>query len=111
MKPEQQKNLLYILVPSTILIIIWIIFGIYSKAISSTLTENQNLSIVPIAPVFQTKVFSSLEKRKKVDPVFTIDAVPNTIATEEADLETQPTLDEESLTPTPIDLLEQGGQP
>jgi len=106
MKPEQQKNLLYILVPSTILVILWIIFSVYNKSVTSTISSTQKQAIEPISPLFPTGVLSDLKKRENIEPLFSIDSVPTDQSSESATL---------SQTPTPIveidetDATESGG--
>ncbi|HVZ59109.1 MAG TPA: hypothetical protein VG935_05140 [Patescibacteria group bacterium] len=72
MKPEQQKNFLIILIPSTILILIWIILGIYNHSINSTISQTQAVAINPIAPTFDMSVFSLLKKRVIISPTLEI---------------------------------------
>lgn len=90
MKPEQQKNLLYILVPSTILIILWIAFSVYNRSVMNTINKSQSIAIQPISPVFPTGVIESLKKRKSFTPLYSIDSVPNLPASSEADLTPTP---------------------
>lgn len=71
MKKTQQKNLLFIVIPSTILIILWIIFGVYNRAVTSTISSSQQVAINPIAPVFDTSVLDLLNKRAIVTPLLT----------------------------------------
>ncbi|MEK7605100.1 MAG: hypothetical protein AAB478_01105 [Patescibacteria group bacterium] len=71
MKKTQQKNLLFIVIPSTILIILWIIFGVYNRAVTSTISSSQQIAINPIAPVFDTSVLELLKKRAVVTPLLT----------------------------------------
>ncbi|MBI5044912.1 MAG: hypothetical protein HZC02_03230 [Candidatus Levybacteria bacterium] len=66
MKPQQQKNLLYILIPSAFVILVWIILGIYSKAVNSTLTKPQSLLITPISSTFDASVIDDLKKRDAI---------------------------------------------
>jgi len=103
MKPEQQKNLLFILVPSTIVVIAWIGFGIYNKAVSTTLTTSQTASIQPITGTFDMRVFDLLKKRQVVLPVSQADEIPVTPLEGEASPSAQQLTDlppgEESLPP------------
>ena len=65
---KKQKDILYILIPSFILLVFWIGFTIYNGAVSSTITEVQQVNIKPIAPSFDTATINELKKRKKVTP-------------------------------------------
>lgn len=71
MKKTQQKNLLFIVIPSTILVILWIIFGVYNRAVTSTISSSQQIAINPIAPTFDTSILDLLKKRVIVTPLLT----------------------------------------
>jgi len=92
MKPEQQKNLLYILVPSTILVILWILFSVYNKSVTTTISSTQTQEIKSISPIFQSAVLSNLGKRQSIEPIFSIESVPTDEGTDSGSL---------SLTPSP----------
>lgn len=66
MKPKAQQNLLYILIPSFIVIIIWLISNIYNHAVMTTITTDQAVSIKPISESFDARVIDSLKKRRLV---------------------------------------------
>lgn len=91
MKPEQQKNLLYILVPSTILVVLWIIFSVYNKSVTSTISSTQTQAIESISPTFPTGVLSSLKKRTAIEPIFSIESVPTDEGSESGTLKVTPT--------------------
>lgn len=76
MNPQTQKNLLIILIPSSILIVLWIIFSVYNHSVTSTITSTQASAIQPIAPSFETTVLNRLKTRSSVAPNLTIDATP-----------------------------------
>lgn len=97
MKPAQQKNLVFILVPSTILIVLWIVFSVYDKAVMSTISKSQTVAIQPISPAFPTGVLTTLQNRKSPTPLYSIDSVPNVVASDEGAL--TPTA---PVTPSPV---------
>lgn len=63
MKPKTQQHLLLILIPSFIVIVVWIVASIYNHAAMSTITVDQSISIEPIEDTFDTRVLDSLKKR------------------------------------------------
>lgn len=65
---KKQKDILYILIPSFILLVLWIAFTIYSNAVSSTITQTQQVNLQPISPNFDTATINSLSQRKQVTP-------------------------------------------
>lgn len=91
MKPEVQKNLLFILVPSTILVIFWIIFSVYDKSTTSTISAAQTQAIQSISPVFPTGVLADLKKRTVIDPLYSIDSLPIAEGSESAVSSINPT--------------------
>lgn len=96
MNPKQQKNMLFILIPSTIVIVAWVGFGIYNKAVTSTITKAQHKAIAPIAPNFDQSVFELLKKRTAVTPVLTVDEIvvtPASVPTSSSPAELTPTVE------------------
>ena len=63
------KNLLYIAILTTIVVASWIGFGIYHNSISSTISKDTEIKIIPISPSFETKTINALKVKKviKVD--------------------------------------------
>lgn len=83
----KQKNLLFITISSFILILIWIGFSIYDKAVSSTIGDVLNIQIQPITPNFDEQMINRLKKRKKILPVSeTTQTSPASLASESAPL-------------------------
>ena len=102
MKPEQQKNLLYILVPSTILVILWVVFSVYNKSVTSTISSTQTQAIESISPTFPTGVLSSLKKRTAIEPIFSIESVPTDQSSESGTLNLTPTPTQSELDETSV---------
>jgi hypothetical protein len=75
MNPKTQKNLLYILIPSTIVVLVWVGISLYTRAISSTISPKVNTSIKEIDPQFNTDVLSSLKRRSLINGKIDIDDV------------------------------------
>ena len=99
----KEKQILFILTSSCILVLIWIGFSVYRASIESTVSEELNQQITPITPDFDMKVVLSLRDRAHVEPEYTIKA-----ASKSASLQvfTTPTLSPKpsgkpSLTQTP----------
>jgi hypothetical protein len=66
----KQKDILLILVPSFIVVVAWIIFNIYHSSVSSTISENLNMQIIPISPLFDQKTISAIKKRQQFEPIY-----------------------------------------
>lgn len=80
MSPKFQKNILIILIPSAVLTLAWIIFGIYSRSVTSTISSTQTKLIVPIAPTFDTPVFDQLSTRKTIRPLLIGEEAPEDVS-------------------------------
>lgn len=78
MKPQQQKNLLYILIPSGFVMLVWLVLGIYNKSINSTITKPQSLLITPISSTFESGILTDLKKRSPISPDFDLGSQPTT---------------------------------
>jgi len=66
MKPKTQQNILFILIPSFIVIVIWLISNIYNHAVMTTVTADQAIAIKPISDSFDMRAIEGLKKRKQV---------------------------------------------
>ncbi len=65
-----QKTILLLIVPAFILVVAWIIFSIYHNAVKSTIPENLNIQIFPIAPVFDAQTIEKIKNRKIIIPLY-----------------------------------------
>jgi len=83
----KQKDVLFLLIPVTLLVISWIVFNIYHNSVTSTISDTLNTNIAPITPNFDTKTISNLKERERVAPLFQIQKAETPTPT---------------LTPTPI---------
>jgi hypothetical protein len=68
----KQKDYLFILISSAIVVVIWITFNILHNVLTSTISESLGQQLVPIAGTFDTQTLDSLKKRAHVTPLFII---------------------------------------
>lgn len=68
----KRKQILFILIPTFIFVVIWIISSIYHGIVTSTISQNENMQITPISPNFDTKVIDNLKQREVVTPIYEI---------------------------------------
>ena len=61
------KNLMYLSIFTTIVIIAWIVFSVYHNLATSTISEDTNVLTTPIQATFDKEVIQGLKLRKKVD--------------------------------------------
>ncbi len=66
----KKNDIMVILVPSLLIVILWVIFNIYHSFITSTIPETLNLSIQPISADFDQKSISDIKSRGRVSPIF-----------------------------------------
>jgi hypothetical protein len=78
MKQNDKKDILIIIVLLFIFVLTWIVGSIYHSAFSSTITEEINQNISPIAPAFDAKAISNLKERQKIVPSFELGSVTPT---------------------------------
>lgn len=60
------KNLLYLSIFTTVVVVSWIAFAIYHNFASSTIPETTAATITPITPTFDLTTLQDLETRSKV---------------------------------------------
>lgn len=66
----KHKDIIFILLPTLILVFAWIAFGIYHNTASTTITGNLNKQIVPINPDFDMDTIEKLKQREFVEPIY-----------------------------------------
>lgn len=72
----KKKDILTLLIPTLLIVIIWVAFSIYHSLATSTIPEGLNMQITAINPDFDTSVIEDLKKRKKVAPIYEAEANP-----------------------------------
>lgn len=99
----KQKDLLFLVISTFIIVIAWIGFSIYHNSTTSTIPSQLNTQIIPIPPDFDTKTINTLKAREQVAPIY---AGQKTVPTQGA-ISPTPTA---VLTTTPIPAASGSGQ-
>lgn len=71
-KINQQRDILFILISSFIVVAAWISFNIYHIYITSTISQNLQLQLLPINPNFDANTIQQLRTRENVAGQFTM---------------------------------------
>ena len=74
----KQRDILFLVISTFVLIVAWIGFSIYHNLVSSTITKSVAEKIAPIDPDFDTKIIDILKERKSVEPVFQVKSKEST---------------------------------
>lgn len=104
---KRRENML-ILIPSFILVLLWIIFSIYHNLSSSTISEALNLQISPIAPAFDLDTVENLKRREQIIPAS--NALPETPTPTPSISETIPSSSESATISTQTEEATAGGE-
>ncbi len=75
----KQRDYLFLIISSAILVVIWVTFNIIHTAITSTISASIGQQLEPISATFDTQTLNGLNSRKKVVPAFVI-SLPPTIS-------------------------------
>jgi hypothetical protein len=74
MKPtkqqRKQKDILFILISSFIVVVAWIGFNIYHIKVTSTVSEHIQYQLNPINPTFDQQTMQELKNRENINPLF-----------------------------------------
>ncbi len=70
----KQKDFLIILIPLFILAVLWVVFNIYHNYVTSTIKDPLSIQIIPLEGKFDTKTVAEIKNRKRVNPLFEIQA-------------------------------------
>jgi len=77
----KQKDLLFVLISSTFVVALWIIFGIVHNSLTSTITQNTASNLQPISGAFDLKTIKALKSRISVNPQSAIALTPTPLPT------------------------------
>jgi hypothetical protein len=67
---SRRKDILFILISSFVVVVAWIGFNIYHIYITSTISEEVQVQLVPIDGQFDIETIQNLKSRNKVVPAF-----------------------------------------
>lgn len=104
-----QKDVLFLSISMFIVVVAWIAFSIYHSIVTTTITEDLQMQIVPIDPRFDTEIIEKLKSREKVIPLFEVTGTQQ--ASTPAIIEPSQTLIEEPLDETEETILEEEPTP
>lgn len=65
-----QRQLLLFSLYTFIIIIAWVGFNLYNSSVTSTISEQQNIQVTPIDPVFSDKIIEKLKTREDISPLY-----------------------------------------
>lgn len=66
----KQKDILLLLVPFSLLVVLYIALSVYHNLVTSTISEAVNIQITPISPNFDQKAIMEIRKRQTIVPIF-----------------------------------------
>lgn len=72
----KQKDLLFILISSTLVVGLWIVFSVVHNALSSTISNDTVQNISQIPGTFDTKTLNQLKKRVNVNVQTAVTLIP-----------------------------------
>jgi len=81
MKPKQhrlQKDILFIAISSFIVIVAWIGFNLYHIYVTTTISEDLQIALTPINPVFDPQTIQQLRSRENINPMFEMQKIAAT---------------------------------
>ncbi|HZQ30044.1 MAG TPA: hypothetical protein VFA93_03125 [Patescibacteria group bacterium] len=73
----KQKDILFLVIPFFVLVLVYIIFSVYHDSVTSTISENLDIQIIPIPPDFNQKIISDIKKRDQITPLYQISPQPS----------------------------------
>lgn len=77
----KQKDILFIFISSFIVVAAWIGFNIYHIWATSTVSEDLQLELTPIAPAFDDQTMGQLKTRENINPIFASQASASAVPT------------------------------
>lgn len=107
MRPRRvtQKDILIVSISTFGVVMLWVIFNFIHTSVTSTVSNDLQIQIVPIEGKFDTNTIDKLKNREKVSPIFEISSQSSSDSgVSLPDIEptpvVEPTLTEEIVIPT-----------
>jgi len=69
-KNTMQKDILFLAASSFIVVVAWIGFNLYHIYVTSTVSEDVQIQLTPINPVFDQLTMQQLKTREDIKPIF-----------------------------------------
>lgn len=66
----KQRDIFLIVIPSFILVALWVVFSIYHNFVSSTISNPLSVQIQPIEPSFNSKSIKDIKERQQIEPIY-----------------------------------------
>jgi len=66
----KQRDILLILIPTLLLVVLWVVFNIYHNSVSSTVSKSLAEKVIPIDPNFDLQTIENLKKRSAIEPLY-----------------------------------------
>jgi hypothetical protein len=67
-----QKDVLFLSISFFTIVAAWVAFSLYHSYVTTTISEDLQMQILPINPKFDTATIEALKSRKKVTPLFEV---------------------------------------
>ncbi|SRR6266568_6928300 len=93
---NKQKDILFILISSFIVVVAWIGFNLYHIWATTTVSQDVQVELTPIDPVFDPQTIQQLKLRENINPLF------ESHASSSASLHPQVTQSPPAPSPTPL---------
>lgn len=78
----KNREILFLVISSFIIVLAWIGFNLYHNMKTSTINQNLTVQILPISPNFDKKTISDLKKRERIAPLYEIKTSPTPQSTQ-----------------------------
>jgi hypothetical protein len=82
-KQNKQKDILFILISSFILVVAWVAFNIWHIYVTSTINEHIQFQLTPINPTFDQQTMQQLKSREDINPSFVSQSIASGSSTQE----------------------------
>jgi hypothetical protein len=67
---NKQKDILFIFISSFVVVVAWIGFNLYHIYVTSTISQDIQIELTPINPLFDSQTMQQLSTRENIDPLY-----------------------------------------
>lgn len=71
-----RTDILFLSISFFAIVFVWVASNVFHEWVTTTISEDLQLQIIPIAPKFDTATIDKLKERQRVDPLFNLVETP-----------------------------------
>jgi len=99
----KRQDLLLLSVFTFIVVFVWVVSNLYHSWVTSTISGEQQIQLIPIEPNFDRTTIEKLKTRERVEPLYVIDKTETATPSATTQITEQPIIITSTPPPIPVE--------